>query len=190
LESSRFLSCKFTWARTRKESPGQVGVLTVTPAGAGTGSLAAAANYYYIATACNEAGEGSPAAIVASGAVAGTGSVRVQAAAISGAKWYNVYRAAVNSPKVAKFIGRIAPTSTGTLDFYDLGNKAPAFVTGYLLQTDTLGLKELAPYSRLKLAVSDLSTPEAHFRFVTCAAFQPRKNVLVDNLKGSAAFYG
>jgi hypothetical protein len=189
LESSRFLSGKFTWARARKEAPAAVGVLTPTVGGAGTGSLAAAANYYYIATACNEAGEGAPSPIVASGAVLGTGSVRIQAAAVTGAKWYNVFRAPVNSPKAARFIGRISPTSTGALDFYDLGNKVGAFVTGYLLQTDTLGLKELAPYSRLKLAVSDLSTPEAHFRFVTCAAYQPRKNVLVDNLKGAANFY-
>jgi len=189
LESSRFLSGKFHWARPRSQAPGQVGTLTVTPAGAGTGSLAAAANLYYIATACNEAGEGAPAAIVASGAVLATGSVRVQAAAVAGAKWYNMYRASVNSPKVARFIGRIAPTSVGALDFYDLGNKIPAFVTGYLLQTDTMAIKELAPYSRLKLAVSDLSTPEAHFRFATLASLQPRKNVLIDNLKGSAVFY-
>jgi len=189
LESSRFLSGKFTWARTRQQAPVVVGALTVTPAGAGTGSLPAAANYYYVATACNEAGEGAPATIVASGAVLLTGSVRVQAAAVAGAKWYNVYRASVNAPKAAKFIGRIAPTSTGTLDFYDLGNKVGAFVTGYLLQTDTLGIRELAPYSRLKLAVSDLSTPEAHFSFRTLCAYQPRKNVLVDNLKGSASFY-
>lgn len=189
LESSRFLSGKFTWARTRKEAPGQVGTLTLTPGAGSSGSLAAAANLYYIATACNEAGEGAPAAIVASGVIAASGSCRVQAAAVSGAKWYNVFRAPVNSPKAARFIGRIAPTSAGALDFYDLGNKVGAFVTGYLLQTDTMGLKELAPYSRLKLAVSDLSTPEAHFRFVTAAAYQPRKNVLLDNLKGSAAFY-
>lgn len=191
LESSRFLSGKFTWARTRKEAPVQVAAVTATPAGAGTGSLAATTvGYYYWVTACNEAGEGVPLAAAVSGAVVATGSVLVTSAGATGAKWYNVYRSLVNSAKTAKFVGRVAPTSAGAVSFYDLGNKIPAFVTGYLLQTDTMGLKELAPYSRLKLAVSDLSTPEAHFRFVTCAAYQPRKNVLVDNLKGSAAFYG
>lgn len=190
LESSRFLSGKFTFARTRPQAPAQVGTLTLTVGGAGTGSLAAlTAGYSYIATACNEAGEGAPSALVTSAAVLATGSVRVQAAAVSGAKWYNVYRAPVASARAVRFIGRIAPTSTGTLDFYDLGNKVGAFVTGYLLQTDTMGIKELAPYSRLKLAVSDLSTPEAHFRFATLAAYQPRKNVIVDNLKGAANFY-
>lgn len=189
LESSRFLSGKFTWARTRQQAPGQVGTITPSVGGAGTGSLAALANYYYSATACNEAGEGVPATLTASGAVLATGSVTITAAAVSGAKWYNVYRAPVNSPKSARFVGRVAPQSNGSLSFVDLGNKTGAFVTGYLLQTDTLGLKELAPYSRLKLAVSDLSTPEAHFRFVTAAAFQPRKNVLIDNLIGSTSFY-
>jgi hypothetical protein len=68
--------------------------------------------------------------------------------------------------------------------FTDLGNKQPGFVTGFLVQGDTMNFFELAPYSRLKLAVTDLSTPEAHFRFVTLAVKQPRKNVLLDNLKG------
>jgi hypothetical protein len=64
----------------------------------------------------------------------------------------------------------------------DLGNKLPGFVTGFLVQGDTMAMKELAPYSRLKLAVTDLSVPEAHFRFCTLAVQQPRKNVLIDNL--------
>ncbi len=49
-------------------------------------------------------------------------------------------------------------------------------------------MKELAPYSRKKLAETDLSMTEAHFRFVTLAVMQPRKNVLVDNLQGTSAF--
>lgn len=190
LESSRFLSGKFTWARTRKEAPGVCAIAGTVVGGAGTGALAAAASgYSYFATACNEAGEGPASPVSTSGAVLATGSVVVTITPLAGAKWYNVYRApnGVTSPKAARFIGRVAHGTTVT--FSDLGNKVGAFVTGYLLQTDTLGIKELAPYSRLKLAVSDLSTPEAHFRFCTVAAYQPRKNVLVDNLKGSAAFY-
>ncbi len=69
------------------------------------------------------------------------------------------------------------------MTFTDLGNKIPGFVTGFLIEGDTMALKELAPYSRLKLAVTDLSQPEAHFRFCTLAVMQPRKNVLVDNLQ-------
>jgi len=48
-----------------------------------------------------------------------------------------------------------------------------------------MAMKELSPYSRMKLAVTDLSLPEAHFRFCTLAVMQPRKNVLLDNLIGA-----
>jgi hypothetical protein len=191
IESSRFLSGKTTWARTRPQAPVWSGTPVTTPGLANTGSInpgsAGAANYYYVVTACNEAGESGPsAAIVAS--IPNYGSCVVDTITIATAKWFNVYRASVNNASKARFIGRVAAGAGGVLSFTDLGEKLPGFVTGYLLETDTLGLKELAPYSRLKLAVSDLSTPEAHFRFLTLAAFQPRKNVLVDNLKGAAAF--
>jgi hypothetical protein len=80
----------------------------------------------------------------------------------------------------AKYIGRVA--ASGATVFTDLGNKAPGFVTGYLIQKNTWGIHELAPYSRMKLAIKDLSMPEAHFRFLTLAGYQPRKNVIIDNL--------
>jgi hypothetical protein len=66
--------------------------------------------------------------------------------------------------------------------FTDLGNKAPGFVTGYMIQKDTWGFHELSPYSRMKLAQAELSETEAHFRFLTLAGYQPRKNVIIDNL--------
>ncbi len=100
---------------------------------------------------------------------------------------FNVYRSAPGGTAAsAKFIGRVivTPNSSTTL-FLDLGNKSPAFVTGYLVQGDTMDMPELAPYSRIKLAVTDLSTPEGHFRFCTLRVHQPRKNVLLDNVKGS-----
>jgi hypothetical protein len=66
----------------------------------------------------------------------------------------------------------------------DLGNKIPGFVTGYLVQDDTMEVMELSSYSRMKLAVTDLSEPEAHFRFLCLKVTEPRKNVLIDNLRG------
>jgi hypothetical protein len=75
-------------------------------------------------------------------------------------------------------------SGAATTVFYDLGNRKPGAVTGILLQQDTWEIKELAPYSRLKLGVYELAKPEAHFRFCTVAGFQPRKNVLIDNLTG------
>ena len=83
----------------------------------------------------------------------------------------------------AKFIGRIAQMA-GNPVFIDLGNKQPGAVTGFLIQGNTMRIAQLAPYSKLKLAVSDLSLPEAHFRFLSLAVEQPRKNVILDNITG------
>jgi hypothetical protein len=97
-------------------------------------------------------------------------------------RYYNVYRTlAGGAVGSEKYIGRV--NNTGTVSFTDLGNKLPGFVTGFLLEGDTMVLKELAPYSRLKLAVVDLSQPEASFRFLSLAVLQPRKNALIDNLR-------
>jgi hypothetical protein len=200
VETSRFLSGKTTWARTRPTAPGApsiAGAAITEFSGTTPGSLAAG-TYRYIVTAANEAGESAPFGLgldVAGQskvvvAAAGTGSVRViiTAPTIGTAKYFNVYRTAAGAGTKAiqyRYIGRVAAGAAGGATFIDLGNRLPGFVTGFLVQEDTMGFKELAPYSRLKLAVSELSTPEAHFRFLTLAVYQPRKNVIVDNLIGS-----
>lgn len=186
LESSRFLSGKTTWARTRPQAPGAASITSATPAITG-GSLAAGA-YTYVVTAANAAGEGSPSLISTATVASGTtGKVVLVLGAVTGAQFYNVYRCPIGSvnPAAARFIGRVVSAFSGSTTFVDLGNKLPGFVTGYLLQTDTAQFKELAPYSRLKLAVTQLTQPEAHFRFLTLAVFQPRKNALIDSLIGS-----
>ena len=97
-----------------------------------------------------------------------------------------MYRTVANGAVArAKFIGRVVNSGATNVYFTDLGNKIPGFVTGYMIQGDTMGMHELAPYSRLKLAISDLSIPEAHFRFLNVCVYEPRKDVLVDNLIGS-----
>ncbi len=143
--------------------------------------------YKYFATTVNEVGE-SPACATGTVTIAATGDevqLVITHPASGVARYFNVYRSAAGgSAASAKFIGRvILAAGAGTTTFYDLGNKQPGFVTGYLLQGDTMDVAELAPYSRLKLAVTDLSTPEAHFRFLTLRVKQPRKNVLIDNLR-------
>ena len=47
-------------------------------------------------------------------------------------------------------------------------------------------IRELAPYSRLKMAQADLSETYAHFRFACTTVLEPRKNVIVENLTGKA----
>jgi hypothetical protein len=178
LEDSRFLSGKTSPNRPTIGSP-NAPAISVQPAAAGSGSLLVAqTGVKYLITAENERGESvgtlSNAVTITSGQI-----VTLTIAAQSGITHFNLYRG--TSSQNAKYIGRVK-NNGGTTVFTDLGNKAPGFVTGYLMQKDTWALHELAPYSRLKLAISDLSSPEAHFRFLTLAGMQPRKNVIVDSI--------
>lgn len=177
LEDSRFLSGKTSPLRPNAGSPAAP-TSVAAAVNVGAGALAASAGYFYLVTGENERGEGEFASDT-SAAVASGDSVTLTITATN-ASFFNVYRG--SSASNAKFIGRVKYSGSATTLFEDLGNKAPGFVTGYLLQEDCWGIHELSPYSRLKLAISDLSTPEAHFRFLTLAGYQPRKNVIMDNL--------
>ena len=181
LEASRFLSGKTRPARARSGSPAAPTFTnsSTTP----SGSLLQTGNYVYYVTACTIRGESLPSAAATQAVTAGNSVVLV----ISGAgQYYNVYRSDLNgSASTAKFIGKVAANGAGSgASFTDLGNRQPGSVTGFLVQANTMGLAQLAPYSKLKLAVSDLSLPEAHFRFLSLAAYQPRKNVLIENITG------
>jgi len=180
LEDSRFLSGKTSPHRPTIGSPGAPTV-TVAANAPGSGNLAAGAYFYYV-TAENERGEGPRSAVDSdtAGALDSITCTITPPGSAAGVTHFNVYRGA--SASTAKYIGRVVNSGAANTLFEDLGNKAPGFVTGYLVQRDTWGMHELSPYSRLKLAVSDLSTPEAHFRFLTLCGYQPRKNVLIDNL--------
>ena len=182
LEASRFLSGKTRPARARNAASPAAPSIVVADAGA-AGSLLQTGTYYYYATACSIRGESLPSAASSQAVTAGD-KVTVTITAVSGAAYYNIYRSDLNgSAASAKFIGKIAQGS-GNPVFSDLGNRQPGSVTGFLIQGNTMGLAQLAPYSKLKLAVSDLSLPEAHFRFLSLALYQPRKNVLVENITG------
>lgn len=182
LEASRFLSGKTRPARARAGSPVAPAIATADAGAAG--SLLAAATYSYYVTSVNMRGESTPS-IASAQAVASAGNkVTVTITAAAAAQYYNVYRSdAGGSAASAKFIGRIAQ-GAGNPVLTDLGNRQPGSVTGFLIQGNTMGIAQLAPYSKLKLAVSDLSLPEAHFRFLSLALYQPRKNVLIENITG------
>jgi hypothetical protein len=184
VEASRFLSGKTKPAAARINGP--AAPATVTSAVAAAGASIPAGNYWYTVTACNEIGESPATAIASAQAVAAGEKVELTIAVVAAARYYNVYRTVAGGALGSqKFIGRIAAdTIAAGGKFIDLGNKVPGFVTGFLVQGDTMAMKELAPFSRLKLAVTDLSMPEASFRFCTLAVMQPRKNVLLDNLLG------
>jgi hypothetical protein len=189
LEASQFLRGKAKPAAARSNGPsapsnlsGSSGAVAGSPTAFTAGQV-----YKYYATSCNELGE-SPASVTASVTIAAAADAVTLTITHPGSgtvRYFNVYRSAAGGTAAsAKFIGRVILNASGsTTSFVDLGNKQPGFVTGYLVQGDTMGLKELAPYSRLKLAVTDLSQPEAHFRFLTLTVQEPRKNCLIDNLR-------
>lgn len=181
VEASRFLSGKTNPAKARANGPAAAVIGGETVASPLDPTALAAGTYKYIATAVNENGESFPSAVKSVTITIGQ-SISLPLSASGTVRYFNVYRSLVNGTQT-KFIGRVA-ASAGAATFVDLGNKVPGFVTGFLVQGDTMGVKELAPYSRLKLAVTDLSQPEAHFRFLTLAVYQPRKNVLLDSLQG------
>jgi hypothetical protein len=188
VEASQFLRGKFKPAESRSDGP--TAPVSVAPASATIGGVVspfeAGEEYTYYATTGNEIGEsGATAAVAVTIAVDGDGvNVVITHPGGGVSRWFNVYRTAAGAAaSTAKFIGRVAKAAGGTTTFVDIGNRLPGAVTGVLLQKDTMVMKELAPYSRLKLAQTDLSMPEAHFRFTSLAVFQPRKNVLIDNLR-------
>jgi len=181
MEPSRFLSGKTRPARARAGSLAAPSIAGAAAADAD--SVLKAGTYVYYATAVNERGESIASATASQAITAG------QKAEITitnnGAKYYNVYRSeAGGSAASAKFIGRVRASGGASTVFTDLGFRAPGAVTGFLVQSNTWGIHQLSPYSRLKLALNDLSLPEAHFRFLCLAGYQPRKNVLIDNITG------
>lgn len=187
IEASRFLSAKVKPQGLRQRGPAAPTMSTITSV-ASTTAFKAGEVYTYFATTGNEIGESGPAAS-APGTILVDGDKLTVVITHPGSgvnRYFNVYRSPANGTAAsAKYIGRVQATAgAASTTFTDLGNKQPGFVTGFLLQKDTMNFFELAPYSQIKLAQTDLSEPKAFFRFLTLAVTQPRKNVLIDNLRG------
>jgi len=190
--ASQFLRGRYAPDQARATSPAAPVVPTATPTG--TDGALAVGYYNYYVTAVSELGESLPSPTATIQVTATTQHVPLVITVPSGlVRYFNVYRTAASSASAgpgvatAAFIGRVANSGASTVTFTDLGNKRPGFVTGFLVQGDTMAMKELAPYSRKKLAETDLSMTEAHFRFCTLGVLQPRKNVLIDNLTGNVS---
>jgi len=184
LEKSRFLSGKTSPARSRAGSPAAPAAVVAAEV-ADPSSILAAGSYFYKVSSVNERGESTATSIVAASTPVAGERVTLTIAAVGGAKYFNVYRSEDGgSAASAKFIGRVRANGAGATTFFDLGMKSPASVTGFLLQTSNWSFHQLAPYSRIKLAITDLSLPEAHYRFLCLAGYQPRKSVLLDNIEG------
>jgi hypothetical protein len=183
LEPSRFLSAKTGPARARLGSPAAPSATAAAAADAA--SQLAAGSYTYYVTAVSERGESVKSSNVVQAITLGQ-RCDLTINQVSGAKYYNVYRSnAGGSAASAKFIGRVKDSGAATTLFVDLGNREPGSITGFLIQADTMEMAELAPFTSMELAVSNLSMPKAFFQFVTLGVRQPRKNVLMDNIAAS-----
>ena len=183
LEASRFLTAKFLPGAPR--SVGPLAPISATAANTASTTSLAAGTYVYYVTSVNEKGE-SPAT-VATGTLTYTAgdyvTLTITPPGSGTVRYFNVYRnQAGQSQAACKFIGRVASVGATTA-FVDLNNRLPGHSVAFLVESDTMEIKELAAFSRMKLAVTDLSLPEAHFRFACLAVTQPRKNVLVDNIR-------
>ena len=191
VEASRFLSGKSQPAPARQDGPAAPSVVAaaITVSGVTT-AFAIGEVYTYYATSGNERGESPKSAVsvltMGAGDAGKAGRVTITHPGTGVFRFFNVYRSASGgSAASAKFIGRIVATVGGsTTVFWDLGNKIPGFVTGYLLDDESCEIRQLAPYSRLTLAVTELSQPQAHFEFLTLCVTQPRKSVIIENLRG------
>lgn len=184
IEPSRFLSGQTRPTRVRLTSPGLPSIATAVAAS--TTTFTSGQSYTYFVTAVNELGESLPST-AATQAIASNGQqVNITITAGTGTtRYYNVFRSATGgSAASAKLIGRVKSAGASTV-FNDLNNRLPGAQPAFLVDMDTMALHELAPYSKIKLAVTDLTQPEAHFRFLCLAVYQPRKNVLIDNLVGA-----
>jgi hypothetical protein len=184
IEASRFLSGQTVPKRTRPGAPAAP-VCSAASDQAGSTAFLNAQTYVYYATGENEIGE-SVASNSVTWTVGGNGHYNAQVVTTdsgSTTRFVNVFRSPNGGTAVtAKFIGRIKAGAAGAaVTFTDLGNKLPGGVTSFLVQMDSMEIKELSAYSRLKLAVIDLTQPEAHFRFCTLAVYEPRKSVICDN---------
>lgn len=186
IEASQFLRGKAKPARPRDGGPAAPASVAPADGGAGTTGLANA-QYYYYATAVSEKGESVACAAAAVTPTANHYVNVVIAKPLSGTwRYYNVYRSAAGGAATScRFIGRIVDSGGATTTFVDLNNLAPGATTGYLLQEDGAAMKQLAPYSRLKLAVTELSSPECNFQFSTLVVYKPRQYVLIQNIRGN-----
>ena len=185
LETSRFLSGQTKPKRVRAAAPGAPTISSVTVASGSTGFLATQVYTYYV-TGENELGESLPTA--ASTGTIGTNGDKVTLALTAGSgttRWFNVFRSPAGGTVAScKLIGRVKAVG-GTASFVDLGNMLPGASTLFLVDPESMGLHELAPFFKSSLAKTDLTSVTAFARFVTLAVYAPRKNVLVGNLTGA-----
>lgn len=186
VEASAFLRGKTAPARSAVGAPAAPASLSAasTTVGGVVTPFTAGQVFLYFVTAVNELGESAPTNTV-SRTVTATGDelvLTIGAPASGTYRYFNVYRSAAGGTAL-RFIGRQVAAASGNTTFTDLGNRLPGAVTGFLVDDSQMFLGELAPYTRQKMAIRDLATTEAYYRFLALAMEAPRFCVILDNIK-------
>lgn len=189
-EVSQFLRGKVTLQSNQLTSVNapSTPTLAASAQAAGSTTFVAGQVYNYFITAANERGESrATAARTTTIATNGNSVTMVCTPAGSGAatRWFNIYRTnAGAAAPTAKFIGRVASNGSA-VTFTDLNNRSPAASTGYILSKDTMEVRELLPYTRMKMAQVQAAQTESHLRFLGLAVYIPKQNVILDNISRS-----
>ena len=144
------------------------------------GSLTAGDQFIYSVTAVNDHGEGSPATSAAI-TVQANGSAQINVAAVSGAKYYKVYRRAAGAAAGSEsFIGNYK--SAGVLT--DSGAKGAGLGEAFLLDmsSECMRFKQLAPLSKINFAIVTTALEFAIVLYGALFVYTPRFNCLFRNV--------
>jgi hypothetical protein len=163
--------------------PGIAG-LSVAGTHAGSGSMLEAGSYHYAVTFVNDFGESAPI-FTAAPVVALAGeevTLAITGSIPSGVKYFKVYRAANGAAaQKAQFIGNYR---LGISAIKDIGWKKPGLGEGFLLDlgAETMKFKQLAPLSRMNLAVVTTALEFLILLYGALFVYAPKFNAVFRNM--------
>jgi hypothetical protein len=144
------------------------------------GSLTAGDSFDYVVTAVNDHGEGSPSA-ARPATVQSNGSAQISVGAVSGAKFYKVYRKVFGAAAGSEaFIGNYR--SAG--DITDSGAKGAGLGEAFLLDmsSECMRFKQLSPLSKINFAIVTTALEFAIVLYGALFVYTPRFNCVYRNM--------
>jgi hypothetical protein len=150
----------------------------------GTTGLHPAAVQYWKVTQVSDFGESAPSGASAGVAITGGECAAITITGLSAAaKYVKVYRGA--SPATVKFVGNFATNgTTAALTIYEAAVKKPGLGECFLLDMNaqTMKVKQLAPLSKLNLAVVATSIEFMLLLYIALFVYAPRFNAFFSNV--------
>jgi hypothetical protein len=146
-------------------------------------ATADAGTYSYRVSAVFADGETTASTQVAAAVSAGD-KVTIEISYTGTPLYFNIFRAPVGTTTGHEYIGRIAPTTSGTAHNIDYNSVLPGSARAYLLMhdPDVLVWKQLGSMIKYDLAVTDTSYKWLQLLYGTPLITAPRKNVILKNL--------